>query len=152
MKVAEFLHPESMVATDVLRATRENRTTYWEGAQLKTLGRILLLEDEPFIALDMEEMLREFGASEIVTFDMRSEAMEWLASNRPDLAVVDPRLNDGICIDVVEKLSAEGVPFAVYSGVGMHDDDGAAFARGLWLTKPTTPEMVKKTLERLANP
>jgi two-component SAPR family response regulator len=75
---------------------------------MKPLGRILLLEDEPFIALDMEEMLREFGASEIVTFDMRSAAMAWLTSNKPDLAVIDPRLTDGICIDVVEKLSNDG--------------------------------------------
>jgi two-component SAPR family response regulator len=97
----------------------------------------------------MEEMLREFGASEIVTFDMQAAAMEWLASNKPDLAVIDPRLNDGICTDVGEKLSADGVPFAVYSGAGIGDDD-TAFARGVWMTKPTTPEMVKETLERLA--
>jgi hypothetical protein len=41
------------------------------------------------------------------------------------------------------------VPFAVYSGAGIGDDD-TAFARGVWMTKPTTPEMVKETLERLA--
>jgi hypothetical protein len=51
--------------------------------------------------------------------------------------------------EVVEKLSADDLPFAVYAGAGMGDDD-TAFARGVWMTKLTTPEMVKRTLERLA--
>ncbi|WP_354669115.1 hypothetical protein [Rhizobium sp. S163] len=37
--------------------------------------------------------------------DTRVDALTWLAKNRPDLAVVDPRLIDGLCMDVVEVLA-----------------------------------------------
>lgn len=51
-------------------------------------------------------MLRELGASEVTVFDMRTDAIAWLATHRPDVAIVDPRLNDGLCRDVVEALAA----------------------------------------------
>ncbi len=78
------------------------------------LGRVLVLEDEPFIILDLEEMLREIGAVSVVSFDTRGDALAWLELNRPDLAVVDPRLNDGICTDVVDRLVAAHVPFVFF--------------------------------------
>ena len=80
------------------------------------LGKVLVLEDEPFISLDMEEMLLIMGATEIVSLDTRAAALEWLALNSLDLAVVDPRLNDGLCTDVAERLAERNVPFVVYSG------------------------------------
>jgi CheY-like chemotaxis protein len=110
------------------------------------LGHVLVLEDEPFISLDMEEMLRELGATSVTTFDTRTDALKWLEGNRPDLAVVDPRLNDGVCADVVDHLVAAAVPFMVYSGAGV---DEPVFQKGGWLDKPTMPETLKQALERL---
>jgi len=113
------------------------------------LGRVLVLEDEPFIALDLEGMLEEFGATSVVTLDTRADALRWLQENRPDVAIVDPRVNDGVCTDVVEVLATAQVPFIVYSGAGVEDNASEAFSRGEWLSKPTMPELLKDTLERL---
>lgn len=110
------------------------------------IGHVLVLEDEPFISLDMEKMLREFGAASVTTVDTRADALTWLQSNTPDVAVVDPRLNDGVCVDVVEHLAAEGVPFVVYSGA---DVDEPVFKKGGWISKPTMPETLSETLARL---
>jgi CheY-like chemotaxis protein len=110
------------------------------------LGHVLVLEDEPFISLDMEEMLRELGATSVTTFDTRTDALKWLEGNRPDLAVVDPRLNDGVCADVAEYLVGANVPFMVYSGA---DVEESVFQKGGWLDKPTMPETLQEALEKL---
>ncbi|EPE96248.1 response regulator [Rhizobium grahamii] len=114
--------------------------------KLANIGHVLVLEDEPFISLDMEEMLRELGAASVTVFDTRSDGLNWLASNRPDIAIVDPRLNDGVCTDVVELLASAQVPFVVYSGA---DVDEPVFRKGGWLGKPTMPETLRETVERL---
>lgn len=113
---------------------------------LKNIGHVLVLEDEPFISMDMEEMLESLGATTVTTFDARSDAMQWLDDNRPDLAIVDPRLNDGLCDDVAKRLVSAGVPFLVYSGAEV---DETIFQKGGWLNKPTMPETLKESLERL---
>lgn len=113
------------------------------------LGNVLVLENEPFIALDMEDMLINYGASSVTCFDTQAEAMVWLEANRPQIAVVDPRLNDGLCTDVVAALANANVPFVVYSGAEVDEDVKLAFGKGAWLTKPIVPEMLKETLERL---
>jgi DNA-binding NtrC family response regulator len=113
------------------------------------LGNVLVLENEPFIALDMEDMLRGYGASSVTSFDTQAEALIWLASNTPQVAVVDPRLNDGLCTDVVAILSDANVPFVVYSGAEVEEDAKHAFDKGLWLGKPAAPEMLEEMLDRL---
>jgi DNA-binding NtrC family response regulator len=113
------------------------------------LGRVLVLEDEPFIALDLEGMLEEFGATSVVSLNTRADALRWLEDNRPDVAIVDPRVNDGICTDVVEVLAMAKVPFVVYSGAGVDENASEAFSHGEWLSKPTMPELLRDTLERL---
>jgi DNA-binding NtrC family response regulator len=113
------------------------------------LGRVLVLEDEPFIALDLEGMLEEFGATSVVTLDTRADALRWLQENCADVAIVDPRVKDGVCTDVVEVLAMAQVPFIVYSGAGVEDNASEAFSHGEWLSKPTMPELLRDTLERL---
>jgi CheY-like chemotaxis protein len=113
------------------------------------LGRVLVLEDEPFIALDMEAMLHEFGATEVVSVNTRADALQWLAKNVPDVAIIDPRVNDGVCTDVVEVLSAAQIPFVVYSGAEVDEGDAEAFSHGEWLPKPTLPDILRETLDRL---
>jgi CheY-like chemotaxis protein len=115
------------------------------GTVLK-LGHVLVLEDEPFISLDMEQMLLELGATGVTTFDTRADALKWLASKLPDLAIVNPRVKDGLCADVVERLVTARVPFVVYSGAGVEEP---VFQKGVWLDKPTMPEILKQALQQL---
>jgi CheY-like chemotaxis protein len=110
-------------------------------------GRVLVLEDEPFIALDLEGMLEEFGATSVVSLNKRADALRWLEDNRPDVALVDPRVNDGVCTDVVEVLAIAEVPLSSIPGV--EENASEAFSHGEWLSKPTMPELLRDTLERL---
>ena len=64
---------------------------------------ILLLEDQPFIASDLEEVVDENGHLNHVAFTTCAAASEWLEVNKPSLAIVDPRLSDGMCTAVVRQ-------------------------------------------------
>ncbi|KRB52725.1 hypothetical protein ASE04_29710 [Rhizobium sp. Root708] len=94
--------------------------------RLNDVGHVLVLEDEAFIMLDLEEMLRELGATSVTSFETRATALQCLGNNRPDISIVD-RPNDGVCSDVVEFLAAVGVPFIVHSGA---DVDETVFRTG----------------------
>ncbi|MDM9627669.1 response regulator [Rhizobium sp. S152] len=113
-------------------------------------GTVLLLEDEPFIALDLEEMLGELGAPNVVTLATCQAALDWLYHNNPVFAVIDPRLKDGYCSPVARHLSAKGVPFIVHSGdpegAGLEDD---AFDNGVWLPKPSPPNDLQAAISRI---
>jgi CheY-like chemotaxis protein len=56
---------------------------------------ILYVEDEPLIAMDGEEMLREIGFSSIVVALTFDDALEAIRRQRFDLAVMDINLGSG---------------------------------------------------------
>lgn len=110
---------------------------------------LFLLEDEPFIALDIEEVLSRAGVSDIHTVSTCKEADSWLVETTPDVAIIDPRLSDGICTAVVAKLVLRGVPFVVYSGdTDTLLDEEPAFGCGDWLKKPCGPEELVSAVGR----
>lgn len=99
----------------------------------------LILEDEPLIAMDVEMTLREMGYDVSIVGEC-SEAMAWLKTGRPDIAIVDVMLRDGSCHAVVEQLGDEGVPFIVHSGDVADAHKGTPYERGVWLSKPSLRE------------
>ena len=99
----------------------------------------LLLEDEPLIAMDVEQMLED-ECFDVTTVMSCEEASHWLAGARPDIVIVDIELRDGRSDKVVERLVEDNIPFIVYSGdhPSMHVD--TPFAHGRWVNKPVAPE------------
>ncbi len=112
---------------------------------------LLILENEPLIALDIEDVLSGAGVSDIHTVSTCQDAERWLHSATPHVAVIDPRLDDGICTGAVRHLVSRGVPFIVYSGDSSTlIEDEPVFGRGLWLTKPCRPEELISAVDRVA--
>lgn len=111
---------------------------------------ILLLEDEPIIALDIEESLLQAGFGHLTVLRTCSAALEYLLESRPDAAIVDVNLEDGICSTVVDRLNEAGIPFLVHSGFeyspAEHSD---GFRRGQWLSKPTNPDVIVVALQEM---
>jgi DNA-binding response OmpR family regulator len=111
------------------------------------IGLVLVLEDEPFIALDLEEMLKAAGVSDVVSVMTCYEADAWLAKNTPELAIIDPHLKDGFCLAAARTLSARQVPFVVYSGdAASAGEREAAFNDGIWLPKPCLPDALNEAI------
>lgn len=110
----------------------------------------LLLEDEPFIAIDVELMLGE-ACFDVTTISSCTEALEWLERCRPDLVVVDIILRDGPCHRVVEQLIASSIPFLVHSGDHPSMHETTPLARGRWIGKPADgAEMIRAARELVA--
>ena len=78
--------------------------------------RILIIEDEFLIALDIESTLRNAGA---VSVEMASDvegALRGIASNVWDAAVADNNLQGCSCQEVVAALIAHHIPFLILTG------------------------------------
>jgi DNA-binding response OmpR family regulator len=101
---------------------------------------ILILEDEPIIALDLEEEMAGAGFRDIQIFGSCVDAKAWLENNKPDVAIIDPGLKDGVCYDIAQSLNESVVPFIVYSGDRqVFESPDSAFRTGKWLCKPSDP-------------
>lgn len=69
--------------------------------------RILIIEDEPLVAKDLENLLRKIDTGLQVqgVLSSVSAAKKWFASNPlPDLILSDIQLSDGISFDIYETL------------------------------------------------
>jgi DNA-binding response OmpR family regulator len=104
------------------------------------LGKsILILEDEPLIAMDHDVHAEAAGFRVVTILSSCADAHDWLRSNTPTVALLDVRLRDGPCSDVATLLRNKGVPFVVCSGSSKEDAD-PVFRHGLWVSKPCIPD------------
>ena len=73
---------------------------------------MLIIEDEPIIAMDIESIVEGLGHTVVGTADTRSRAVAAAMETRPDLVLADIQLADGSSgIDAVKDiLSAFTVP------------------------------------------
>jgi len=108
---------------------------------------ILVVEDEPLIALDVTKAVTTAGATVVSAGYLESGLC---STEHPALAaaVVDLRLTDGSGAKICERLRKRRVPFIVHTAYpGM-------FASAEWpdvpiLTKPARPEEIVSALKRL---
>jgi len=106
---------------------------------------VLVVEDEPLIAMVMEDMISDLGGECVVAASV-AEAISKIAALRFDAAVLDLNLKGETSRQVGVELRAQGVPFAYATGYGdaATDTDGATV-----IAKPYTPEVLALALSRL---
>jgi DNA-binding NtrC family response regulator len=109
--------------------------------------RILIVEDEYFLADDLERVLRAEGAEVIGPISSLNEA-RGLIDDRLDAAVLDVKIQDGEVFAVADELSRLLVPFAFATG---YDAETLPhrFRTRVRLEKPYTPLAVVGLIERL---
>ena len=73
--------------------------------------RILVLEDEFFLAAELEDLLTEVGADVIGPIGSLQEALTRVGTNDLDLAILDIALGDDLAYSVADALAERGVPF-----------------------------------------
>jgi DNA-binding NtrC family response regulator len=76
---------------------------------------ILLVEDEPFILMDVQEALEEAGARVVPAQTVR-EALGLLAVEPITASVLDFKLEGGTADDLCHELVERKIPFVIYSG------------------------------------
>jgi DNA-binding NtrC family response regulator len=109
----------------------------------------LIVEDQALIALALQVYLEEMGLDAREPLSSAAEALEWLATNTPAIAILDYALKDGPCITLVRTLEERGIPFVIYSG---HKRSVAppVLQHVPWITKPCDREVLLAALTRAA--
>jgi DNA-binding response OmpR family regulator len=113
--------------------------------------RVLVVEDEYYIAKDAARALRGAGADVLGPCRDEEAANIVVALNRPDAVLVDIDLGDGPCFTLAESLRASGIPFLFVTG---YDDDmiPPKFDKVERLLKPVEPWQMLTAVSRLLNP
>lgn len=116
---AEILLPSRHVssATTVADTQTEDETApqprrYNREESLK----VLLVEDQMLIAMDVENMLEDNGIKAIETATSSAMAIEKLKTYVPDVAILDINLGSDTSIPVARELHRRGVPFLFATG------------------------------------
>lgn len=110
--------------------------------------RVLLVEDEPLIALDGEDMLRAAGVDEVVCARTLGDAVQALDGMPFDAAFLDLRLGAESSVPLAQRLAALGVPFAFMTG--FRDDSLPEDLKDRPVVqKPFTPQQLAGQLQRL---
>ena len=117
---------------------------------MQKLQRILVVEDEFLIALDLQQQLTELGYVCVGPARSLTEAMALAGSSelRIDAAVLDLFLDgervDRLCV----LLERKGIPFAFATGANQRADLGG-WPSHPCIEKPFSPDDVKRLMERL---
>jgi DNA-binding response OmpR family regulator len=94
--------------------------------------RILVLEDEYFLADDLAEALRSAGAEVIGPAAGADEAMAMIEAAAPDLAVLDINIKGEMSFVVADELARRGLPFVFATGYDPRSIPERHAGRLLW--------------------
>jgi PAS domain S-box-containing protein len=81
-----------------------------------TMPRVMIVEDEMLVALDLQEQLRSLGYAVVGPYGRLSEAIEGAAAESIDFAILDLNLNGEMTYDLAEQLQKRGVPIVFTTG------------------------------------
>lgn len=101
---------------------------------------VLIVEDDPIIALDFEDTLLGFGVKTVRAAGSVARALALIDQQPPDFALLDVSLIREKSFAVAERLEALNIPFAFVTGYGADAKLPAALANKPRLTKPYSTE------------
>ncbi len=108
---------------------------------------ILIVEDDPFIAMDMEYAFEQAGYTVVGPVDDVASALDALTNNDVNFACLDYNLGNETSVPVAEILGEKNIPFVFATGYpgALARDLGIEACRVL--PKPVEPKTVLQALE-----
>jgi DNA-binding response OmpR family regulator len=112
--------------------------------------RILIVEDEPLIAMMLEDFLDALDREAAGVADNVAAALDLIGQGGIDAAILDVNLRGGeTSWPIADRLAAEGIPFVLATG-GSGDSVAEQHRGRPVLSKPFTMDAVEKVLDALA--
>jgi DNA-binding LytR/AlgR family response regulator len=113
-------------------------------------GDVLIVEDDPIIALDFEDTILRFGVKTIRTAGNVARALSMIEDRAPDFALLDVGLVREKSFAVAERLDALKIPFVFVTGYGVNVGLPAALVDKPRLPKPYSSDALKALLRSRA--
>ena len=134
-------------APDVVNALLEDAI---DELDEQTRARILIIEDEAVIAMDLSDLVTNAGHEVVATATTASQAVSAAKRERPDLVLADIQLADGSSgIDAVRDiLAAFEVPVIFITAFPDRLLTGERPEPTFLITKPYSPDMVRAAVSQ----
>lgn len=111
--------------------------------------RVLVVEDELLVALNLETFLLESGCEVIGPIGSLTAALQASENETPDLAILDINLRGEHVYPVAERLQNQGIPLIFCSGYTDVDTLPPAFRGCVKLGKPYGVREVREAMRRV---
>ena len=112
--------------------------------------KVLVVEDEFIIALDLSETVQDLGYELEGPFEGKEAAIEAIEEGMPDLAILDVFTADGEVYPLADKLVEAGVPIVFHSGHVTPDEVRARYPEAQACAKPCPPDRLIGALQEAA--
>lgn len=109
-------------------------------------GDVLIVEDDPLIALDLEETLRQFGIGSVRTAASVAAALQAIGHRKPEFALLNVGLGRETTFAVADRLETLAVPYVFLTGYGARTEYASQFAHRPRLNKPYVLDALEKAL------
>jgi len=109
--------------------------------------RVLIVEDEPLIAMALEDVLLDLGCTIVGRAAGVDDALASIAQHAIDLAILDVNIEGGQSYAVADALRDRGVPFVFTTGAA-EDSVDCRYADNVILRKPFMPMGVVLALRK----
>ena len=111
--------------------------------------RVLVVEDEYLVADYLADELTALGFEIEGPFADCAQTEAWLASDTPDLAILDILLRGGDCLELARELRRRSVPTLFFTGLFDWPPFHGEFAGAQVLYKPACATHLANSLGRL---
>jgi len=117
-----------------------------EGRSRRSSKRVLIVEDEWFLATMLEEMLAELGHTVFAVASKLKQGLELAETGEFDFAILDLSLNGELSHPIAAVLENRGVPYVIATGYTTPGAQGPRTAPTL--SKPYGIEDLQRVLPK----
>ncbi len=118
-------------------------------SKLLSRKRVLVVEDNPLLAMALEDLLEDEGVETVGPALSVAEGLAILRSEGFDAAILDIDLGDGRVWPIAEELGRRATPFVFLSAACAEYDVPARFHGRVCMSKPAEPRYLVATVEEL---
>lgn len=111
--------------------------------------RILIVEDEFVIAMDLEDQIRDWGCTHVRIATSIGDAEEALAAEPVDLLIADFNLGRDSSADLVKNQRASGIPVVLLTGQTINREMLASMGGPVVVQKPVQPGMLRQVAQAM---
>ena len=112
-------------------------------------ARLLVVEDNYLLLMDLEEVLLEAGADKVQSCRTIEDALHASEIDGITAAVLDVRIGADSIAPVARKLAGRGTPFLFYTGQVGNDPIMTEWLNCRTISKPAQPEVIVKAVADL---